>query len=179
MSHYKEKYSDFLWVLTMINTMIEESIYYTETFSHSLKVHHNDKAAKVFDLICEQFKAEQNIVLNHTLDIDLPNIPPWEVPHAEYQHPSSVLTEASYLMSESQAWELMDGMIEIHNSFYNFLLKENKESNVINIVDQLVNYYNQCGQENKGQKVKAETKQTESPEDLDIVALNSSEDGLW
>ncbi len=179
MSHHKEEYLDFVWVLARINAMIEESIYYTDTFAHSLKVHHNDKAAKVFDLNCEQFKAEQNIVLNYTINVDLPNIPPWEVPYAGYQHPSSVLIDATYLMTESEAWKLMSGMIEIHNSFYNFLFKENKEGDLIHIVDQLVNYRNQCGQENKGPKVKAETKQIESLEDLDVISLHSSEGGLW
>jgi len=179
MNQYKEKYLDFTWVLAMINAMIEESIYHTDTFAHSLKVHHNDKAAKVFDRICEQFKAEQNIVLNYTLNVDLPNIPPWEIPYTEYQHPASVLIDATYLMSESEAWKLMNGMIEIHNNFYNFLFKENKEGDVINIVDQLIDYYNQCGQENKGHELKVETKQAESLEDLDVISLHSSEGGCW
>ena len=179
MNDHKEKYSDIVWVLGMLNTMIEESIYHTETFAHSLKVHHNDKAAKVFHLMCEQFKAEQNIVLNYTLDIDLPNIPPWEVPHAGYQHPSSVLIDADYLMSELQAWKLMNEMIEIHKGFYSFLFKEHTEGTIYNVVDHLVNYCSQCGQKNKKLAMKADTEQSKSLEDIDIVSLHSSEGGLW
>lgn len=179
MNQHKEKYLDFTWVLAMINAMIEESIYHTETFAYSLKVHHNDKAAKVFDLICEQFKAEQNIVLKHTLNIDLPNIPPWEVPYVEYQHPSSVLIDADYLMSESKAWKLMNEMIEIHKGFYSFLFKEHTQGTTYNVVDHLVSYCSQCGLENKKLEMKADTEQSKSLEDIDIVSLHSSEGGLW
>lgn len=175
----QDKYVDPAWVLAMIHAMIEESIYHTETFAHTLKVHHNDKAAKVFHLICEQFKAEQSIVLNCTLNLDLPSIPPWEIPYAGYQHPFSVLIDANYLMSESEAWKLMNAMIEIHNGFYKFLCKENSEDTICSVVDQLVNYCNDCGHKNKRLEAKAETKQMDSPEDLDIIALHSSEGGLW
>lgn len=179
MNSPKDTYSDSVWVLAMMNIMIEESIYHTETFAHSLKVHHNDKAAKVFDLICEQFKAEQNIVLNYTLNVDLPNIPPWEVPYNAYQHPASVLIDATYLMTESEAWKLMNGMIEIHNGFYKFLFRENSEDNIFSIVDQLVNYCNQCEQKNKRLEANAETKHIKGLEDLDMISLHSSEGGLW
>lgn len=162
MSHHKEKYLDPIWVLAMINEMIEESIYHSETLANSLKAHHNDKAAKVFDRICEQFKAEQNIVLSHTLNTDLPNIPPWEVPYVGYQHPSSVLIDVNYLMSELQAWKLMNEMIEIHKGFYSFLLKEHTEGTIYNVVDHLVNYCSQCGQKNKKLAMKADTEQNKS-----------------
>lgn len=157
MSHHKEQYPDTIWVLAMINAMIEESIYHTETLAHSLKVHHNDKAAKVFNLMCEQFKAEQNIVLKHALNTDLPNIPPWEVPYEGYQHPSSVLIAVNYLMSESQAWKLMNEMIEIHKGFYSFLLQEHTEGAIYNVLDHLLNYCSQCGQKNKKLAMKADT----------------------
>ena len=179
MNDHKEKYLDTDWVLSMVNTMIEESIYHTETFAHSLEVHHNDKAAKVFYLICEQFKAEQHIVLNNILDADLPDIPPWEVPYVEYQHPSSVLMNANYLMTESDAWKLMHQMIDIHNDFYRFLFKKNVEGPISNVLDHLINYSNQCEEENKKQEAKAETKHIKSLEDLDIISLHSSEGGLW
>ncbi len=179
MNDHKEKYLDTDWVFSMIIAMIEESIYHTETFAYSLEVHHNDKAAKVFYLICEQFKAELHIVLNNLPDADLPHIPPWEVPYAEYQHPSSVLMNANYLMSESEAWKLMDQMIDIHNDFYIFLLKKNVEGIIFNVSDHLIKYCNQCREENKRQEAKAETKHTKSLEDLDIISLHSSEGGLW
>lgn len=158
MSHHKEKYLDSMWVLAMINAMIEESIYHTETFAYSLKAHHNDKAAKVFDRTCEKFKAEQSIVLNYTLNVDLPNIPPWEMPYSEYKHPAIVLIDSTYLMTEAEAWKLMNAMIKIHNSFYNFLHKETKEGEVYHIIDQLVNHSNQCTQENNEQELNAEAK---------------------
>lgn len=156
MSHHKEKYLDSMWVLAMINEMIEESIYHTETFAHSLKAHHNDNAAKVFDRTCEKFKAEQSIVQNYTLNVDFPNIPPWEMPYSEYKHPATVLIDSTYLMTEVEAWKLMNAMIKIHNSFYHFLHKETKEGDVYHIIDQLVNHCNQCTQENKEQELNAE-----------------------
>ena len=179
MNHPKEQHLDPLWVLAMIHTMIEESIYHTETFAHTLNVHHNDKAAKVFRLICEQFKAEQGIVLNGTLNVDLPTIPPWEEPYTEYIHPSSVLIHANYLMTESQAWRLMHEMIEIHKRFYTFLSKENSEDTLFSVIDQLANYCNDCGEKNKRLEAKAETNRSKSSEDIDIISLHSNEGGLW
>lgn len=179
MNHPKENHLDPLRVLSMIHTMIEESIYHTETFAYTLNVHHNDKAAKVFHLICEQFKAEQGIVLNCMLNVDLPTIPPWEVPYVGYIHPSSVLINANYLMTESEAWGLMRELIEIHNRFYRFLSKENCEGTIFSVVDQLVNYCNDCGEKNKRLEAKAETKRSKSMEDLDIISLHSNEGGLW
>jgi len=179
MNHPKENHLDPLRVLAMIHAMIEESIYHTETFSHTLNVHHNDKAAKVFRLICEQFKKEQIIVLNGTLNVDLPTLPPWEVPYTEYIHPSSVLIHANYLMTESEAWGLMFEMIEIHKRFYTFLCKENSENTLFSVVDLLVNYCNDCGEKNKRLEAKAETKWSKSGEDIDIISLHSNEGGLW
>ncbi len=140
MNDPKDKYVEPDWVFAMIHTMIEESIYHTETFAHTLKVHHNDKAAKVFHLICAQFKEEQKIVLEHVLHVDLPNIPPWEVPYEGYQHPSSVLINANYLMTESEAWRLMHDMIEIHNGFYRFLVEGHKEESIGSVIDKLAAY---------------------------------------
>lgn len=179
MKDHKEKYLDFIWVSGMLNAMIEESIYHTDTFAHSLKVHHNDKAAKVFDLICEQFKNEQKIVLKYTSDFDLPNIPPWEVPYIGYQHPSTVLTDANYLMSESEAWKLTHELIEIHKGFYSFLFKSHNEGTIYNLVDDLLQHSNQCGLVNKIQEIKAETSHPKSLEDIDVISLHSSEGGLW
>lgn len=179
MNPAKDKYLDAHWILAMVHTMIEESIYHTETFSHALKVHHNDKAAKVFHRICEQFKAEQRIVLKDTLLVDLPDIAPWEVPYEGYQHPSSVLTDAHYLMSESEAWKVMHGMIENHHSFYKLICKANNEDTLFTMVDQLISYCKQCEEENKRLEAKADTKRMKDLEDLDVIALHSSEGGLW
>ena len=179
MNHPKENHLDPLRVLAMIHAMIEESIYHTETFAHTLNVHHNDKAAKVFRLICEQFKAELGIVLNGMLNVDLPTIPPWEVPYTEYIHPSSVLIHANYLMTEFEAWGLMYEMIEIHKRFYTFLSNENSEDTLFSVIDQLANYCNDCGEKNKRLEAKAEKKRSKSSEDIDIIALHSNEGGLW
>jgi len=137
MSQFKQNYADFAWVLAMVNTMIEESIYHTETFAYVLKTHHNDKAAKVFYLACEQFKAEQAIVLRDAQNIDLPNIPPWESPFPEYQQPSVLLLHANYLMSEAEARKIINAMVEIHKNFYIFLVKESTTDKVINLTNQL------------------------------------------
>lgn len=138
MNQLKQNETDFARLLAMVNTVIKESIYHTQTFAHALKIHHNDKAANVFLLACEQFIAEQVIVMNHAKNIDLPNIPPWEAPYPEYRHPSSLLIDAHYAMSEDEARKLTDEMIEIHDNFYNFLLKESRTDKVISLVNSLV-----------------------------------------
>ena len=160
MSQLKENYTNFPYVLSALNAMIDESIYHMQTFAHTLKVHHNDRAAKVFFLASEQFKIEQEMVVKHDQNIDLPTIPPWETPYPEYQHPSSLLIHADYLMTEAEAWKTVNSMIGIHNSFYDFLLKENTVDKVINLINRLVKYNEQCGIKNKEEEIRAEAKQS-------------------
>ena len=173
MSQLKENYGNFTWVLSALNAMIDETMYHTQTFAHTLKVHHNDKAAKVFFLACEQFRTEQEIVVKHAQNTDLPMIPPWKTPYPEYQHPSSLLIHADYLMTESEAWKIISAMIEIHNGFYDFLLKENAVDKVVSLVNQLVKYNEQYGTKNKEKEIMAEAKQSERQKDLDLPALES------
>ncbi|MEA3372186.1 MAG: hypothetical protein U9Q62_00720 [Campylobacterota bacterium] len=173
MSQLKENYGNFTWALSALNAMIDETMYHTQTFAHTLKVHHNDKAAKVFFLACEQFKTEQEIVVKHAQNIDLPMIPPWETPYPEYQHPSSLLIHADYLMTEAEARKIIGAMIGIHNSFYDILLKENRVEKVVSLVDQLVKYNEQCETKNKEEKIMAEAKQFERQRDLDLSAIES------
>jgi len=173
MSQLKENYENFTWVLSALNDMLDETIYHMQTFAHTLKAHHNDKAAKVFFLACEQFKTEQEIAVKHAQNIDLPTIPPWEIPFPEYQHPSSLLIHTDYLMTESEAWKIISAMIGIHNGFYEFLLKENRVDSVLSLVDKLVKYNEQCGTKNKEEEVKSEAKQSERQMDLDLLAIES------
>jgi len=173
MSQLKENHGNFTWVLSALNAMIDESMYHMQTFAHTLKVHHNDKAAKVFFLACEQFRTEQEIVVKHAQNTDLPMIPPWKTPYPEYQHPSSLLIHADYLMTESEAWKIISAMIEIHNGFYDFLLKKNRIDKVVSLVDQLVKYNEQCGTKNEEEEIMAEAKQSERQKDLDLPAIES------
>ncbi len=136
------KYEELTEVLAMINEMIEESAYHTETFAHVLETHHNNKAAEVFLRASEQFNAELVITMRHAKDIQIPDIPPWETLYPGYIHPSSLLSHAHYLMSEEEAWEAVDAMIKIHQSFYSFLCKESTEDKVLVLANTLVDY---CG----------------------------------
>lgn len=151
MSQAKSKYEELPKVLAMINEMIEESVYHTETFAHTLQAHHNNKAAEVFLHACEQFNAEQQIVMRDVKGTELPNLPPWEILYPEYIHPSSLLSEAHYLMNEDEAWEIVDTMVKIHQGFYIFLSKESRTDSVFSLVDQLVKYYEKCGKEDKAE----------------------------
>lgn len=131
-------YEEFENVLAVLNEMIEESIYHTETFAHALKTHHNHKAAEVFSHASKQFHSELRIVIEHTQNRQISNIPPWEKPYPEYTHPSFLLLDAHYLMSEPEAVKIITAMIEIHKDFYMFLQNKSSEENVVDLADQLV-----------------------------------------
>ncbi|HSR73335.1 MAG TPA: hypothetical protein VLL31_00700 [Sulfurovum sp.] len=141
MSHHKEKYENFIWVLSVVNEMIDETMYHTQTFAHALRLHDNEKAAKVFFLAFEQFKAEKVIVAKHTQNSDLQTIPPWEIPFPEYQHPSSHLTDVHYQMTETEAIKAIERMIGAHQTFYECLLKESRAEKVISCVDLLLKHH--------------------------------------
>lgn len=143
MSQYKEKYENFIWVLSALSEMIDETIYHTHTFAQALRSHNNEKAAKVFFLAFEQFKAEKEIVAEHAQNSDLPEIPPWELPFPEYQHPSSHLTDAHYQMTESEAREAIARMVGVHKTFYECLLQENRAEKVVRCIDLLVDHHEQ------------------------------------
>lgn len=141
MSQHREKYEDVTWVLSALIEMIDETVYHTHTFAHTLRSHSNDQAAKVFFLAYEQFKTEKEIVSEHARNFDLPKIPPWEVPFPEYQHPSSHLTEAHYEMTENDAREAIGRMIGVHKTFYACLRQENSIEKVVSCVDQLMKHH--------------------------------------
>lgn len=145
MSQPTQNHADFSLILAKINIMIEESIYHTEMFAHSLITHHNDKAAEVFSTACEQFNIEQAIVMEYLYNHDLPNIPPWDTIYPGYLHPSSLLLDVHYLTTEGEARKIVDAMVEIHNSFYRFLIKESREGKVLSLANQLVKYHEEYG----------------------------------
>ena len=132
------KYEDFENVLGMLYEMIEESIYHTETIAHVLKIHHNQRAAEVFLDALKQFNIELETVVKHTQNKQISDIPPWEKPYPEYIHPSLLLLDAHYLMSESEAVKIITEMIGIHKKFYIFLQDKSSEVNAIDLLDQLV-----------------------------------------
>ena len=113
----------FGWVLASIQEMIDESIYFCETFSHTLHVHHNRQAAEVFQKALQSFQQEAHIVLEaiQSHNPPLPKISPWEKPYNGYQHPAVTLMDADYLITESAAWLLVENLIQVHQSFYHYL----------------------------------------------------------
>lgn len=136
----QSRHSDatYAHILAAMNEMIEESVYHTETFAYTLKIHHNDNAAAIFTHACKQFRADQAIVMNETVSMELPSIPPWEKPFPNYQHPSSLLMNAHYLMNEAEAREIINSMTMIHQDFYNYLLETQSDSNMIKILKTLI-----------------------------------------
>jgi len=136
----QSRHSDatYAHILAAMNEMIEESVYHTETFAYTLKIHHNDNAATIFTHACKQFRADQAIVMNETVSMELPSIPPWEKPFPNYQHPSSLLMNAHYLMNEAEAREIINSMTMIHQDFYNYLLETQSDSNMIKILKTLI-----------------------------------------
>jgi len=146
MNQTTSKYEDFAQVLAVIHEMIEESAYHTETFAHVLEAHHNSEAAKVFFLASEQFNTELAILSEDVENTKMPNIPPWDIAYPEYIHPSSLLVDAHYLMTEDEAWEVVQSMIKVHQDFYRFLAKESTDANVIRLTKLLAAYCEKCGE---------------------------------
>jgi len=140
MSRYRDNHENFTWILSALNNMIDESMYHTQTFAHALRSHGNDKAAEVFFLAFEQFSSQKEIVEEHAQKHVLPVIPPWEIPFPEYQHPSTHLTDAHYLMTEEEARKAAEVMIRSHSTVYECLLKENRAEEVIGCVVLLVEH---------------------------------------
>lgn len=142
MSQFLLKDAGLTEVLTIINEMIEESVYHTETFAHALQVHRNRKAANIFLYVADQFKKELQIVSKYGVGVQLLHTPPWQSPHDEYMHPSSLLTDAHHLMSEEEAWKMVDKMVKIHQNFYKHLNEESENESVISLIEQLIDYCN-------------------------------------
>lgn len=144
MSKFLSKDAGFTEIIVIINEMIEESVYHTKTFAHALEAHHNRKAANVFLHVADQFIHELQIVSKYSSDVQLSKNPPWELPHADYMHPSLLLMDAHYLMDEEEAWKIMDGMIKIHQDFYTYLSEESKVESVISLMLQLIDHCDKC-----------------------------------
>lgn len=75
MNQAKSKYEELTHVLAMINEMIEESVYHTETFAHTLQAHHNKKVSEIFLRASEQFKEELTVAMADSQNVALPSIP--------------------------------------------------------------------------------------------------------
>lgn len=152
------------WVLASANEMIEESVYHCETFSHTLKAHHNEDAALVFDMAQTRFEAEQLLVLESLKGVELPKIPPWEIPHQNYEHPATLLVHADYLMTLSEAWKMIHDMIQVHLNFYHHLLETTQETEVKDFIRQLHSHCQKCEQ---ASHQAYQQHQSEKQEDLD------------
>lgn len=145
MSQFLSKDVGLAEVLAVINEMIEESVYHTETFAHALQTHRNKKAANIFLDAAEQFKNELEIISKYSKDVQYSDIAPWEVPHAEYTHPSVLLMDAHYLIDVEEARKIIDEMIKIHKDLYVHLSQECMDESVIRLSQQLIAYCNTCG----------------------------------
>ncbi len=146
----------FGWVLASIQEMTEESIYFCETFSHTLNAHHNSQAAAVFKQALQSFQQEEQLLIkaiqNHGQP--LPKISPWEKPYQDYQHPAATLMDADYLMTESDAWQLVEKMIQVHHGFYRYLREyQNRETQnsekTLKLVSLLVEHCSHCLQDSQ------------------------------
>lgn len=127
----------FGWVLASIQEMIEESIYFCETFSHTLDVHHNSQAAAVFQQALQGFQQEEKLLLEAIDGHQLPKISPWEKPYEGYQHPAVTLMDADYLMTEFAAWQLVEKMIQVHQGFYHYLNETQSNDKTLKLVSLL------------------------------------------
>ncbi|MDD2451106.1 hypothetical protein [Sulfurovum sp.] len=135
----------FAEVLSIINEMIEETVYHTETFAHALQIHRNPKAAEVFLQAVEQFETERKILDRYAQGIVLSSNPPWESPHAVYTHPAHVLMDAHYLISEEEAWKVIEKIVQIHQRVYLQFNKERGNESVISLTTELITHCDQCG----------------------------------
>lgn len=140
----KTNNKNLAWVLAAVNEMIEESIYYCDTFAHTLQAHHNEAAATIFATLTPYFKSEQEIVLSKLPEQELPAIPPWEIPHQDYEHPANSLMQAHYLMTEHEAWQIVTDMIQVHHCFYRDLVANSSQTEVIDLIKSLQTHCQQC-----------------------------------
>ena len=141
---------NYAWVLASIQEMVEESIYFCETFAHTLQAHHNPQASAVFERGLRTFQQEQQMVLEAiqayqaSSNAALPKISPWEKPYADYQHPAVNLMQAGYLMTDSEAEQRVSKMIQVHRDFYAHLLQTQTSTEIVKWVSALQNYCSHC-----------------------------------
>ncbi len=143
MSQSLSNKKDFTEILDIINEMVDESMYHTETLAHTLQIHHNRAASEVFSAVAEQFRKEHQIISEYLQDVQLTNRPPWEEPHEAYEHPSVLLLKAHYQMSEEEAWEIMEKMVTLHQNLYSRFLEESDDKNVLGLMQRLIDHCKQ------------------------------------
>jgi hypothetical protein len=148
--HVKTTNKNFAWVVATASEMIEETLYHCDTFAHALRAHHNIAAAEVFETFSPALSEELDIVLQALKNVELPRIPPWEIPHLDYDHPASNLMERThYLMTPVEAHQLINDMIRTHTCLYNHLLEATHQPEIAELVKQLLNLCLQCRQRNQ------------------------------
>ena len=135
---------NFGWVLASIDNMIDETRYFCDTFASTLRAHHNEAAAAIFEQAALGFADEARILEPHQQGKTLPNIAPWEVPHDDYEHPVNWLMDADYLLSEAQAWKSVERLVQIHHCFYNHLKGSHSIPEVLELVGQLQSHCYHC-----------------------------------
>ncbi|PLA75114.1 hypothetical protein CYQ88_02495 [Hydrogenovibrio sp. SC-1] len=162
------------WVLAAVNEMIEESIYYCDTFAHTLQAHHNETAAAIFSALSPYFKSEQEIVLAKLPEQNLPAIPPWEIPHQDYEHPANALMQAHYLMTEHEAWQIVTDMIQVHHCFYRDLIANSSQKEVIDLITSLQTHCLKCEKICATKRVPTKSDDPQDPiDDLDAPVAQS------
>ncbi len=169
----KQKYDDFNWVLSALQMMIDETMYHMKTFAHTLEVHHNKKAAQIFSFVYQQFKKEEEMIHSYTGGKDLPSIPPWETVYPGYNHPSEVLSEIDYLSTQEEVWKTIDQVSQIHMDFYVFLLEESQNSELLSLIQKLMQHSQRSKMMNQKNVFNLLDQDMERDVDLDLI---SSED---
>lgn len=148
--HLKTTNKHYAWVLATAHDMVEESLYHCHTFAMTLEAHHNPTAAELFKAFLPKLETERALIEQASKGIQLPPIPPWEVPHLEYQHPAPSLMNAHYLTSETEAWKTLDELIRVHSCFYEHLLNTHQQQESQALVQTLIAHcrqlHKQCQQ---------------------------------
>lgn len=170
MSLSEEKYNDLYWVLSTLKIMIDETMYHMQTFAHTLDVHHNKEAAQIFSFSYEQFKKENEIVWSCIGAKELPTIAPWETPYPHYQHPSEVLSEIDYLSTQEDVWKTIHKVNQIHIDFYDFLLGESENSDLLRLIQKLLAHGKNSQIDFEKKILNLPDQNTERHEDLDLIS---------
>ncbi|BBP42758.1 hypothetical protein [Thiosulfativibrio zosterae] len=135
---------NFGWVLASIDDMIEETRYFCNAFSQTLRAHHNEMAANIFEQAALGFEQEAQLLERHKEGKILPDIAPWEMPHPDYEHPVNWLMDADYLINEAQAWKLVERLVQIHHCYYNHLKATHNIAETLSLVSELQSHCYHC-----------------------------------
>jgi len=156
--HVKTTNKNYAWVLASIAEMIEETHYHCDTFSHALRAHHNESAAQVFETLTPALDQAFDTVMDALKNVELPRIPPWEIPHLDYDHPAPNLMERThYLMTPVEAHQLVNDMIRTHTCFFNHLLETTQQPETQALVKTLLQQCMHCRQDNQNAMNQAQT----------------------